>query len=122
MLDKRRPSPQQTLPRDTEFVLGMLGGMIGILSSCFYVYIANPSQSGWVLHVFIPQLSALLASIIGWKAAYKVQYETKRAGITFLICSLVAFVTLPVLESLTALLFLIAGSLCLLRKNPQGEE
>lgn len=103
------------LPRDAEFTLGLVGSILGILCSLLYIYFTFSLADEWVIAYFIPGLTRLIAAIVTLWITFKVQYESRKAGIIFIICGIwlviLANVTKP-----SGIILIITGFMCLYRK------
>ncbi|WP_188456404.1 hypothetical protein [Virgibacillus oceani] len=111
---KRVDEDVKLLPREAEFTLGIIGGILGLFCSLLYIYFTFSLADEWVLKHFIPGLSRIIASVLVIWMAFKVQYEAKKAGAIFLVCGiwllLLANVTKP-----AGIILIITGFMCLYR-------
>ncbi|WP_099156766.1 hypothetical protein [Virgibacillus ndiopensis] len=112
---KRANEEVKLLPRDAEFTLGLIGGILGLLCSLLYIYFTFSLADKWVVDFFIPGLTRVIASLVAIWMAFKVQYEAKKAGAIFIVCGiwllLLANVTKP-----AGIILIITGFMCLYRK------
>lgn len=103
------------LPRDAEFVLGLAGGILGLIGSLSYIYFTFYLEDEWVYLYFLPGLTRVAASVVGIWMAYKVQYESKKAGIIMVVCAVWLFLLANATRP-GAIIMVIAGFMCLYRK------
>jgi hypothetical protein len=101
--------------RDHEFVLCISGGLSGFSLAIVYLIASTP-----FIH-FLTELSlglsALLASIVSLKAVNMVDYRTKSAGLIMILCSIWGLISIHLFYVLPALLLLIGGIMCLVKKD-----
>jgi hypothetical protein len=108
--------------RTTEFVLGLIGGIFGLISSVFALFVGGVGQVfevedagevsglGWAAVVF---------SILGIVAAAVVKNKPKPAGIIFLISGIGGIISVSAAYILPGILLIIAGILSLVRKGKE---
>ncbi len=106
--------------RTAEFVLGLLGGIFGFISSGFALFVGGVGQAfkaegyetvsglGWAAVVF---------SILGIVAAAMVRNKPKLSGIIFLISGIGGIISVSAAYILPGVLLIIAGILSLIRRE-----
>ncbi|MGL5648104.1 MAG: DUF4064 domain-containing protein [Clostridium sp.] len=110
------------MKRTTEFVLALLGGIFGIFGAFGALMIGGIGQAfqasgsesvtvtGWI--ALIVSIVAIVFSVI-----LKTPSKTKLSGIILIICAVVGFICIFMFYILPAVLILIAGIMCLIKKN-----
>lgn len=108
------------MKRTGEFVLGLIGGIIGILAGLSGTFLGalaqafNVDQAGTVSTA---AWVAVLLSVIGLIGACIVKRRTMLASIFMLVAGIGGFICLSMLYIVPGILLLIAGIMGLVRKD-----
>lgn len=111
------------MKRTAEFVLGLIGGILGILASLSGVLFGavatamNVDAGGVVSGA---SWGALILSILGIVGASMIKKKTLVASIFLLVAAIGGFICLSVIYVIPAILLLIAGIMGLVRKDNSG--
>lgn len=107
------------MKRTAEFVLGLIGGIIGIISSVIALFVGGIGSAfgaegagtvtglGW---------AATLLSILAIVGAAIVKGKPKLAGIMLIIAGIGGFISISMFYIIPGILILIAGIMALVRK------
>lgn len=108
------------MKRTTEFVLGLIGGIIGFGGAFFAIFFGAVDEAvsgssevsglGW---------AAFLFSILAIVGAVVVKFKAKVGGAMMLISGIGGLVSISLFYALPALLLLIGGLMGLFRKDRQ---
>lgn len=115
------------MKRTAEFTLGLIGGILGIITSAFTIFgagfvpLATKAIENTVTATMGSNVIGLAASIVGLIFACKVNKNSKTSGIVMIICGMVIFLT-NFFQIIPLVLFLIAGIMCLARKVEKVEN
>ena len=103
---------RKTVSRTLEFILGIIGSILGIFSGSFLIFLENYGQ----VHISFLGFVAILASILGLVSSFYLRRNEEAAGIGFLIATMFVIVGADHINVLSALFLLSAGILTLFRK------
>lgn len=108
------------MSRTTEFVLGLIGGIVGIIGSFFALFVGGVDAAlsdtgtssiiggGWM---------AMFLSVLGIIGAVMVRGKPKVGGILMLIAAIGGFISIFMAYFLSGVLLLIAGLMGVFRKE-----
>lgn len=108
------------MKRTTEFVLGLIGGIFGILSAIVALFIGGVDAAfsstgtsdivglGW---------SAVILSIVGIVGSVVVKSKAKFGGILMIISAIGGLISISMFYILPAVLLLIGGLMGVFKKN-----
>ncbi|MCU9612373.1 DUF4064 domain-containing protein [Caldibacillus lycopersici] len=111
------------MSRTTEFVLGLLGGIIGVFAAFFALLIGGVDAAfssdgssditglGWF---------AIIFSIVGIVGASMVKGKTRLAGILMIISAIGGLISISMFYLVSAILLLIAGLMAVFKKNKKA--
>ncbi|TCP19946.1 uncharacterized protein DUF4064 [Scopulibacillus darangshiensis] len=111
------------MKRNTEFVLGLLGGIFGFIAAVFALFMGsideaiNGSSSLGSLGV-----SAILASIVAIVGSVVVKFKPKVGGIIMLVAGIWGIISVSFFYILSTVLLVIAGLMGLLVKNKNAKK
>jgi hypothetical protein len=108
------------MKRTAEFVLGLIGGILGILaalSGVFFGAVATALQVDGGGAVSTASWVAVALSILGIIGAAMIKSKTGLASIFLLIAGIGGFICISALYILPGVLLLIAGIMGLVRKD-----
>ena len=106
--------------RTTEFVLGLIGGIFGILSGITALLVGgvfgafNASGSGTIMGGGIV---AIIVSIVGIVSGIIAKSKAKLGGILMLLSGIIGFISIFVFYILPGVLLIIGGIMCLVKKS-----
>ena len=106
--------------RTTEFILGLIGGIFGILSGITALLVGGAfgalgaSDSGTIVGGGV---AAIIVSIMGIVGGIIAKNKAKLGGILMIIASVIGFISIFVFYILPGVLLLIGGIMCLARKD-----
>ena len=103
---------RKTVSRTLEFILGIVGSVLGIFSGSFLIFLKNYGQ----VHISFLGFVAILASILGIVSSFYLRRNEEAAGIGFLIATMFVIVGADHINVISALFLLSAGILTLFRK------
>ncbi len=103
---------RKTVSRTLEFILGIVGSVLGIFSGSFLIFLENYGQ----VHISFLGFVAILASILGIVSSFYLRRNEEAAGIGFLIATMFVIVGADHITVISALFLLSAGILTLFRK------
>ena len=103
---------RKTVSRTLEFILGIVGSVLGIFSGSFLIILENYGQ----VHISFLGFVAILASILGIVSSFYLRRNEEAAGIGFLIATMFVIVGADHINVISALFLLSAGILTLFRK------
>ena len=106
--------------RTAEFVLGLIGGIFGIIGAIMGILMGGAmsalgADSG--SSISSSAIIALLVAILGIVGAILAKNKTKLAGIFMVVSAVVGFICIFVFYILPGILLIIAGIMCLVRKD-----
>jgi hypothetical protein len=102
------------MKRTTEFILGLIGGILGLFGGMIVVFVETAftslgdTSSGWM---------AVLFSVIIIISAVIVQHKPKLAAIGLIIGAIGGLINVGLFFIIPGILTLIAGIMALVRKN-----
>ena len=103
---------RKTVSRTLEFILGIVGSVLGIFSGSFLIFLENYGQ----VYISFLGFVAILASILGIVSSFYLRRNEEAAGIGFLIATMFVIVGADHINVISALFLLSAGILTLFRK------
>lgn len=115
------------MKRTAEFVLGLIGGILGIiiafitLVGAISLLLGNEPVEGIEIAFTVIYTIGLILSIVGLVFACRVNKNSKVSGIMMIIAGVGVFLC-NVLNVASLILFLIAGIMCLTRKMESENE
>lgn len=107
------------MKRTTEFVLGLIGGIFGIISSLMAMFIGGAATAFGSSHgstITGSALIALIVSILGIVGSVLSSKQTMLAGIFLIAAAIIGFICIFMFYILPGILLLIGGIMCFARK------
>ena len=103
--------------RTVELVLGIIGGVLGIISAIAVIFLGGLASAlgAGKLGLFVG-LIGLIASIAGIVGAAKVSTQRKLGAGILIGSAIVGFASLSIVYVLPTVLFLVSGCLAIFRK------
>lgn len=108
------------MKRTTEFVLGLIGGIFGILCACIALFIggvASAMEAEGASNVIGLGWAAVALSILGIVGSVMVKSKAKVGGAMMTIAAIGGFICISFIYILPAVLLLIGGLMGIFRKE-----
>ncbi|MEB9527636.1 DUF4064 domain-containing protein [Bacillus anthracis] len=110
-----------------EFILGLIGGILGILFSSFAIFIGFISDLGPIMDSITGEIPtnttmilgsiSLIASILGIIGSILIKTKRTLGSLIMIISAIVGFLCISIVYILPGIFFLISSLMIIFRKN-----